>query len=207
MNHDGEQRNQYDQYDQSNQSLQSNQGHQPDQSRRHDHCVTFRLPGHPRSVGRARDVLRRDFGLLGEPGDTAALLLSELVTNALRHGSPRGREIAVNLFRVEELLGLEVEDAGECLPRPRVSEPDDECGRGLALIDALADDWGVAPRSGPGKRVWATLKVVGRGEPGGPGGPGARSEWGERGERGCRSCRTLSPEPPDLRDRASQPGR
>ncbi|AXG78794.1 ATP-binding protein [Streptomyces paludis] len=191
MNHDGEQRDQYDQYD---------------RSRLHDHCVTFQLPGHPRSVSRARDVLRRDFGLPGEPGDTAALLLSELVTNALRHGSPRGREIAVTLLRVEGLLRLEVEDAGECLPRPRVSEPDDECGRGLALIDALATDWGVAPRSGPGKRVWATLEVAGRGDPGAGAGAGMGAGVGS-GVRGCRSCRTLRPEPPDLRDRASQPGR
>ncbi|MEE1800025.1 MULTISPECIES: ATP-binding protein [unclassified Streptomyces] len=131
--------------------------------------VTFRLSSHPRSVGRARHVLRARIGLDGDPGATAALLLSELVTNALRHGSPPGREIAVTLFRAEGLFRVEVEDAGDLLPRPRVPEAEDECGRGLALVAALADDWGVAPRQGPGKRVWALLKVPG-GAAEGPGG-------------------------------------
>lgn len=101
-------------------------------------------------------------GLPEESGETAALLLSELVTNALRHGSPPGREIAVSLHRYDGLLRMEVEDAGDFLPRPRTPGLDDECGRGLALIAALSDDWGVAPRQGPGKRVWVTLKVPGR---------------------------------------------
>lgn len=98
-------------------------------------------------------------GLPEESGETAALLLSELVTNALRHGSPPGREIAVSLHRLDGLLRMEVEDAGDFLPRPRTPGLDDECGRGLALIAALSDDWGVVPRRGPGKRVWVTLKV------------------------------------------------
>ncbi|MFJ5224371.1 ATP-binding protein [Streptomyces sp. NPDC088400] len=133
-----------------------------DQRDRYDQLVHFRLPSHPRSVGRAREVLRTNVGLPEEPGETAALLLSELVTNALRHGSPPGREIAVSLHRYDGLLRMEVEDAGDFLPRPRTPGLDDECGRGLALIAALSDDWGVAPRQGPGKRVWVTLKVPGR---------------------------------------------
>ncbi|RDG35891.1 ATP-binding protein [Streptomyces corynorhini] len=246
MNHDGEQRHQYD---------------QDEQSRRHDHCVTFRLPSHPRSVGRAREILHRDFGFPGEQGDTAALLLSELVTNALRHGSPPGREVAVTLHHGEGLFRLEVEDAGDYLPRPRIPDLDDECGRGLALVAALADDWGVAPRRGPGKRVWVMLKVadpvgpsgsVGPSGPSGPSGPagsvgpsglagpagsvgpsglagpagsvgpsglagpagsvGAGGSVG-RADRtgpagpGCRTHLPERPEPPDLLDRASQPGR
>ncbi|MEV7090578.1 ATP-binding protein [Streptomyces sp. NPDC093085] len=141
--------------------------------------VTFRLPSHPRSVGRAREVLHNRIGLTGDPGETAALLLSELVTNALRHGSPPGREIAVTLYRADGVFRVEVEDAGESLPNPRVPGVEDERGRGLALVAALADDWGVTPRRGPGKRVWALLKVPGGGagatDPGdgGRGGPGA----------------------------------
>jgi two-component sensor histidine kinase len=133
--------------------------------------LTFRFPRHPRSVGRAREMLRRCAGLTGETGAVAALLLSELVTNALRHGSPPGREIAVTLHRAEGLLRLEVEDAGDRLPQPRTADPDldDECGRGLALVAALADDWGVVPRRGPGKCVWVTLKVPGQVMPRVPG--------------------------------------
>ncbi|MDX3850341.1 ATP-binding protein [Streptomyces sp. AK02-01A] len=146
MNHDGERRDQRDQYD---------------QYARYEQHVTFRLPSHPRSVGRAREALDTTIDLPEEPAATAALLLSELVTNALRHGSPPGREISVSLRRSDGLLKMEVEDAGDFLPRPRTPGVDDECGRGLALIVALADDWGVAPRQGPGKRVWVTLKVSG----------------------------------------------
>lgn len=128
-----------------------------------DQHLRLRLPRHPRSVARAREAL---LGLMSAPGDlpgdlgdTAALLLSELVTNALRHGSPPGREIVVTVRRADGLLRLEVEDAGDSLPRPRTPDLIDECGRGLALVAALADDWGVAPRQGPGKRVWVTLKA------------------------------------------------
>ncbi|MFI6693526.1 ATP-binding protein [Streptomyces sp. NPDC050433] len=124
-----------------------------------DQHMRLRLPRHPRSVGRAREALLTSIGLPGELGDTAALLLSELVTNALRHGSPPGREIVVTARRADGLLWLEVEDAGDSLPRPRDPDLVDECGRGLALVAALADDWGVAPRQGPGKRVWVTLKA------------------------------------------------
>jgi anti-sigma regulatory factor (Ser/Thr protein kinase) len=144
MNHDGEQRDRH---------------HRPYRSDPSDRTVTLRLPRHPRSVSRAREALHANIGLPGEPGETAALLLSELVTNALRHGSPPGREIAVTLRCAEGLLRLEVEDAGEALPRFCGAALDDECGRGLALVAALADDWGVGPRQGPGKRVWVTIKV------------------------------------------------
>lgn len=201
MNHDGEQRDQYDQYD---------------QSRRHDHCVTFRLPSHPRSVGRAREILHRDFGFPGEPGDTAALLLSELVTNALRHGSPPGREVAVTLHHSDGLFRLEVEDAGDYLPRPRTPDLDDECGRGLALVAALADDWGVVPRRGPGKRVWVMLKVAGQAGqvcpigPAGPAGPaGLPGPAGpaDRAALGCQAHLPERPEPPDALERAPQSGR
>ncbi|WP_405796871.1 ATP-binding protein [Streptomyces sp. NBC_01506] len=135
------------------------------------HCdqhMKLRLPRHPRSVGRGREALREIMGLSGELGETAALLLSELVTNALRHGSPPGREIVVTAWRADGLLRMEVEDAGETLPQPRTPDPGpdlasdsdpDECGRGLALVTALAENWGVEPRKGPGKRVWVTLKA------------------------------------------------
>lgn len=144
MNHDGE---------------QLDQPHQHAQRTTCTQRFTFRLPSHPRSVGRAREVLHTNVDLPGDSGATAALLLSELVTNALRHGSPPGREIAVTLERTAGLLRLEVEDAGDYLPRPRTPDLEDECGRGLTLVAALADDWGVAPRLGPGKRVWVTLKL------------------------------------------------
>jgi two-component sensor histidine kinase len=153
VNHDGQRG---DRLDQRHRQEQQYRHHRRDANAR---SVTLRLPRHPRSVGRAREALHAHIGLAGEPAETAALLLSELVTNALRHGSPPGREIAVTLHRTGGLLRLEVEDAGDALPRPRKAGFEDECGRGLALVAALADDWGVGPRQGPGKRVWVLLKV------------------------------------------------
>ncbi|MFJ8361358.1 ATP-binding protein [Streptomyces sp. NPDC093984] len=51
-------------------------------------------------------------------------------------------------------------DANDTLPTPRDASPDDESGRGLTLVAALADDWGAEPRPGGiGKTVWFELPV------------------------------------------------
>jgi two-component sensor histidine kinase len=92
-----------------------------------------------------------------------ALLVGELAANAVRHGRVPGRDFALRLT-VDELDGLarvEVIDASET-PPPRVAAqatPDDESGRGLVLVDALATRWGSHPRHPLGKIVWAELKT------------------------------------------------
>lgn len=90
--------------------------------------------------------------------DAAVLVLSELLTNAGRHArvSP-GREIETRFLSVGGGLRIEVHDGSEILPQER--EPDvDACeGRGLLLVNALADAWGIGGRDGPGKVVWAQL--------------------------------------------------
>jgi anti-sigma regulatory factor (Ser/Thr protein kinase) len=123
-------------------------------------------PRNLRSVTRARHAFRdaaAGWGLCEEMADTAELLLSELVTNACRHAkSPEGRYITVSwtLTPPAGLLRLEVADANRRLPAPRTAAPDDECGRGLELLAALATDWGVSDRPlGVGKVVWVELKL------------------------------------------------
>ncbi|WP_406342964.1 ATP-binding protein [Streptomyces sp. NBC_00648] len=122
------------------------------------------FPRYPRSAGQARAALRQqlaEWAITGESADIAELLLSELVTNAIAHGqaSP-GREIGVRFALCDGRLRMEVSDAHDALPKPRPAGDDDENGRGLTLVAALADNWGSCPRRGGiGKTVWAELKL------------------------------------------------
>ncbi|MFF4802406.1 ATP-binding protein [Streptomyces sp. NPDC001351] len=112
----------------------------------------------PRSVALARHRAARLVTEWGYPhlaGDVA-LVASELMTNALLHGSLRDRLIRLRIIATAAMLRVEVSDPrGERLPCPRDATGEDQFGRGLALVGALADGWGVAPRVGVGKTVWA----------------------------------------------------
>jgi anti-sigma regulatory factor (Ser/Thr protein kinase) len=92
-------------------------------------------------------------------GNGAVLLLSELITNAYRHAKvPAGREIRARCVLKADRLHSSVTDANDTLPSPRDASPDDESGRGLTLVAALADAWGAEPRPGGiGKTVWFEL--------------------------------------------------
>ncbi|MCX4819012.1 ATP-binding protein [Streptomyces sp. NBC_01142] len=127
-----------------------------------DQHIEWQLPRTPRSVGRARALLAaqaRDWKIPDDVADTAVLLLSELMTNACRHARvPAGRAVRAAVSLVGDVLRVEVHDASDALPQPRSAAPDDESGRGLTLVAALADDWGVGPRPyGIGKVVWFEL--------------------------------------------------
>ncbi|MEU7223259.1 ATP-binding protein [Streptomyces chrestomyceticus] len=117
------------------------------------------LPRHPRSARRARKYLRElaeVWQLQAEATYTAVLMLSELTANACVHSrAPRGRYVRVRCLLQTGRLRVEVSDAGFAMPEPRVAGCYDEDGRGLALVAALADEWGVYPRPyGIGKVVW-----------------------------------------------------
>jgi anti-sigma regulatory factor (Ser/Thr protein kinase) len=87
----------------------------------------------------------------------AVLLVSELVTNAVRHaGSPL--TVAVSIGRAA--VRVEVRDRSPRLPALREQhKAEDEWGRGLVLVDALANRWG-AERLPSGKRVWFELDLA-----------------------------------------------
>ncbi|MEU5095967.1 ATP-binding protein [Streptomyces sp. NPDC020996] len=118
---------------------------------------------YPRSVPLARRHVARLAVAWGHPevaGD-AALVASELCTNAVLHGCLRDR-----LFRVETSLGagalrVAVTDPrGERLPdHARVSGPDDQFGRGLLIVRTLASRWSVEKLT-VGKSVWAELDIA-----------------------------------------------
>ncbi|MFI6060839.1 ATP-binding protein [Streptomyces sp. NPDC051286] len=116
---------------------------------------------------RARTVLRAKLGewrAKQAAAEAAELVLSELVTNALRVPVPSDRMVGVRISCRERggLLRLEVSDAGEGRPEVRQPGDFDVTGRGLLLVDAVADRWGVDNRpAGIGKTVWAELVVPG----------------------------------------------
>ena len=89
--------------------------------------------------------------------ERAVLLTSELVSNAILHASSDG-VLAVGV--VHGSLRLEVIDGSREAPRWRLHGSRDNHGRGLPIVDALADDWGV-DFSDSGKTVWATIASPG----------------------------------------------
>jgi anti-sigma regulatory factor (Ser/Thr protein kinase) len=86
---------------------------------------------------------------------TAELLVSELVTNAVRYG--KGESIRVAVDQGDRRLVVSVSDSNPALPQRRDDE-DAYGGRGIVLVDALASGWG-AEESGDGKTVWFALDV------------------------------------------------
>ncbi|MFJ2175378.1 ATP-binding protein [Streptomyces sp. NPDC087851] len=130
------------------------------------HEVSFRLTRRRSSVPRARATLRAVLGSWGVDQDVAEageLILSELVTNALRVRVPGDRHVGVRIVRspVDEVVRLEVSDAGSGRPEVRAPRDNEAGGRGLLLVEAVAERWGVEGRPGGiGKTVWAELKAA-----------------------------------------------
>ena len=109
----------------------------------------------PESVPTARALLRDGVAGTAFAGrvDDAELALSELVTNAVLHGR---EPIAVTVSLAEEVLRVEVTDANPVSPSFSMLDQTAVTGRGLLLISAVADRWGVDP-SPTGKAVWIEL--------------------------------------------------
>ncbi|MET7638271.1 SpoIIE family protein phosphatase [Streptomyces sp. NPDC005438] len=114
------------------------------------------LPAEPRSVARARELACQQLALwhVDELADTTELLVSELVTNALRHGEG---SIRLRLL-LDRSLVCEVWDAGLVQPRRRRARDTDEGGRGLQLVQMLSVGWG-SRRTPYGKTVWFELPL------------------------------------------------
>jgi PAS domain S-box-containing protein len=118
--------------------------------------VRLEIGADVREAARARTVALDTLGTWGEPAalaDVAELVVSELVTNALRYG---GGQMCLQLSRHEDGVVVEVYDEGVGTPRRRRAGADEEGGRGLLLVASVADGWGVRSR-GDGKVVWCRL--------------------------------------------------
>jgi serine/threonine-protein kinase RsbW len=123
----------------------------------------------PRDVASARGELLDTLALwgLGEIADAATLVLCELVTNAMRHAHTSPEQgIETRFLRTGDHVRIEVHDASDTWPVRRVADLESLNGRGLLLVDALADSWDVAPREGGGKIIWA--RFAASPEEGGP---------------------------------------
>ncbi len=126
------------------------------------------FPAWPSSVADARSYVAGELDHLpAEVCETAALLVSELATNAVRHGSGNF-EVSV-LQRPEGVLWVGVTDAGAAHPVLRSPTITDEHGRGLRLVGSLAARWGVRRRRGEvAKTVWFELDAPRGDEPTSP---------------------------------------
>jgi anti-sigma regulatory factor (Ser/Thr protein kinase) len=135
--------------------------------------VQLEVGADPAEVGRARRWARARLGAAGigaddGVGETVVLLVSELVTNAVVHtGRPAVLRLA--LPRGSGVVRVEVADASVRPPAPRHAEGSDTNGRGLELVDVLADRWGWRVE-GAGKSIWVELDHVGGGGLALPGG-------------------------------------
>jgi len=130
--------------------------------------VATRTPGlDARSVSVARDfslaTLRR-WGVT-DRADDIAIVVSELLTNALRHGIPdpaRGRRrwpVRLGLVQPGQTVLCAVADPSPRVPVPKEPDYFAENGRGLHVISALSDTWGCTTPTTAGKVVWAVFSV------------------------------------------------
>ncbi|MCX3058551.1 ATP-binding protein [Streptomyces beihaiensis] len=138
--------------------------------------VQLEVGADPAEVGRARRWARSGLAGSGVPADdpladTLVLLVSELVTNAVVHtGRPAVLRMTVSDGGGGESRGgavrVEVADTSARPPAPRHASGDAMNGRGLELVDCLADRWGWRPE-GTGKAIWCEIDRVDRAAVGG----------------------------------------
>lgn len=134
---------------------------------------TMRFSSTPRGARLARRMCGNRLDAWGVPygsdaHDVLTLLAAELCANAVQHGHVSGRDFLLLLTAdpATRTVRVEVSDTrGERLPMPAHPESSEcaEGGRGLLLVEALADRWGHCPRPAgcPGKTVWAEYAVPG----------------------------------------------
>jgi anti-sigma regulatory factor (Ser/Thr protein kinase) len=94
--------------------------------------------------------------------DTVVLVVAELAANCVLHGRVPGRDFTVRLAYDDEqgVVRVEVSDTHPAQPVRIMPAADEDHGRGLVLVDALATRWGVRDRVGPGKTVWAECAAL-----------------------------------------------
>jgi hypothetical protein len=138
----------------------------------------FELAAHPGSPAQARRLARArltGWSVCEDTCDTADLVISELVTNAIVHTA--SGIVVCELYDGGDLVRIAVRDEG-CAPgepHPSPQRPEEEHGRGLFLVDALCQAWG-AQENGPGLLVWADLARGGEHGVRAEAGPGDHAE-------------------------------
>ena len=139
-----------------------------------DHHASWSLPPELTSAAKARHLIREPLARWGldELMPTTELLVSELVTNAIRYATG---EVTIRLV-LDGSLVCEVLDNSSALPRLRHAGRDEECGRGLEVVSQLAQRWG-ARRTRDGKIVWCEHAIPAKpDDDGGTDLAGARTE-------------------------------
>ncbi|MFB4197382.1 ATP-binding protein [Streptomyces carpaticus] len=149
--------------------------------------ATFPLADSPAAPGSARELTRSTLTGWGlaRLADDATVIVSELVTNALRYGAPPAgapasplppasadQPFLLSLVHCGGSVLCAVFDPGSAVPVVR--EPDffQESGRGLHVLESLAQTWGWTAPNAHGKAVWALLPPLEPDGPAGPAGPG-----------------------------------
>lgn len=132
-------------------------------------AFTAQFASTPRGARLARRAAVRCVEEWGHPPESdascaVALVVGELVANAVRHGRVPGHDFALSLTpdATTDVIRIEVADAASARRPPATapsSHPDGESGRGLLLVDVLAVRWGWAPRRPVGKTVWAEVSL------------------------------------------------
>ncbi|MFC8536091.1 ATP-binding protein [Streptomyces sp. NPDC057249] len=121
------------------------------------HC-TVELQALPSRIGQVRRIISAQlrYWHLDSLIDQTALGVTELLTNVHRHAQP-DKSCTVEIELLLERLTVSVHDHDPRLPTVREADDSSTSGRGLALIAAVSESWGVRPRDGAGKVVWFTL--------------------------------------------------
>lgn len=113
------------------------------------------------AVREARDLVALAFGAWGLEDHVARTVISELATNAIKHGSGEDDPVVVRVYQREDGVPVvEAWDRSDALPVVGSGDLCAEGGRGLLLMEGLVRAWGVRPLSEGGKVVWAAIEPV-----------------------------------------------
>ena len=116
----------------------------------------------PRGARLARLLATEQLRSWELPLEAASHIVAELANNAATHGRVPGRDFRLTLYVIGGTLRIEVTDTSgdRPVPCPQLPATTAESGRGLVLVEALADRWGVMLGPAPRKTVWAEIGVV-----------------------------------------------
>ncbi|MEV4331280.1 ATP-binding protein [Streptomyces sp. NPDC049597] len=124
------------------------------------HC-TVELQALPSRIGQVRRIISAQlrYWHLDPLIDQAALGVTELLTNVHRHAQP-DKTCTVDVELLLDRLTVSVHDRDPRLPTVHDADSSETHGRGLALVAAVSESWGVRPRGDAGKVVWFTLPAA-----------------------------------------------